>query len=68
MSKSLLAQIINAFKPVPLTADSPLYVDLEAVREDANVFRDLGRKIDRNPGEVKYQLYAGHRGVASLRN
>lgn len=63
MSEELIANLANVFKPVPLPADSPLYVDLRSVRADADVYRDLGRKILRSkPAEYTYQLYAGHRG------
>ncbi len=63
MSQDLIAKLANGFKPVPLPAESHLYVDLKAVRADADVYRDLGRKILRSPhNEYTYQLYAGHRG------
>ncbi|MDJ0599934.1 MAG: ATP-binding protein [Crocosphaera sp.] len=63
MSQDLIANLANAFKPVPLPADSHLYVDLKSVRADADVYRDLGRKILRSPdAQYTYQLYAGHRG------
>jgi hypothetical protein len=63
MPEDLVTNLANAFDPVPLPADSPLYVDLKAVRADADVCRDLGKKIIRSPLEkYTYQLYAGHRG------
>ncbi len=63
MSQDLIAKLANAFKPVPLPADSHLYVDLKAVRADADVYQNLGRKILRSPDDqYTYQLYAGHRG------
>jgi len=63
MSQDLIAKLANAFKPVPLPADSPLYVDLKEVRGDADVWRDLGIKILRAELEdYTCQLYAGHRG------
>ncbi|MGK7885882.1 MAG: ATP-binding protein [Crocosphaera sp.] len=63
MSQDLIAKLANAFKPVPLPADSKLYVDLKAVRADADVYQNLGRKILRSPDDqYTYQLYAGHRG------
>jgi hypothetical protein len=63
MSEDLIANLANAFKPLPLPADSPLYVDLRSVRADADVCRDLGKKILRaEPEDYTYQLYAGHRG------
>ena len=63
MSDDLIANLANAFKPLPLPADSPLYVDLRSVRADADVCRDLGKKILRaEPEDYTYQLYAGHRG------
>ncbi|MEA5535195.1 hypothetical protein [Crocosphaera sp. XPORK-15E] len=66
MSQTLIANLANAFKPVPLPADSPLYVDLKAVRADADIYRDLGKKILRSPhDQCTYQLYAGHRGGRS---
>lgn len=63
MSEQLIANLANAFKPVPLPADSPFYVDLKAVRADADVCQDLGRKIIRAlPTDYTHQLYTGHRG------
>lgn len=39
------------------------YVNLKAVRADADICRDLGKKIIRSlQTEYTYQLYAGHRG------
>lgn len=63
MNEELIAKLTDAFDPISLEADSPFYVDLRAVRADADVFRDLGRKITRSP-IIKHtcQLYAGHRG------
>ncbi len=64
MSEELIAKLVDVFDPVPLSADSPLYVDLRSVRADADVCRDLGKKILRSPQEkYTYQLYAGHRGA-----
>lgn len=63
MSEDLIAKLANSFKPLPLPADSPLYVDLRSVRADADVCRDLGKKILRaEPKDYTYQVYAGHRG------
>ena len=63
MSEQLIARLANAFKPVPLPAGSPFYVELKAVRADADVCQDLGRKITRSlPTDYTHQLYTGHRG------
>ncbi|MCZ8126610.1 MAG: AAA family ATPase [Microcystis sp. LE19-114.1B] len=63
MSEQLIANLVGVFKPVPLPADSPFYVDLKAVRADADVCQDLGRKIIRSlPTDYTHQLYTGHRG------
>ena len=63
MSQDLIANLANAFEPVPLPAGSDLYVDLTEFRADANIYRDLGKKIIQSPqNKHTYQLYAGHRG------
>jgi energy-coupling factor transporter ATP-binding protein EcfA2 len=62
MSQDLLANIYNAFDPFkPLPAGSKQYVDCREVRGDADVWRDLGKKIVRSQTPV-CQLYTGHRG------
>ncbi len=62
MSQDLLANIYNAFDPFkPLPAGSKQYVDCREVRGDADVWRDLGKKIVRSQTPI-CQLYTGHRG------
>lgn len=64
MSEDLITNLYNAFDPFePLAAGSLVYVDLQKVRGDANILRDLGHKILRSPDRNTCQLYAGHRGA-----
>jgi hypothetical protein len=57
----VLNAIYNAFKPNPLPAGSPLYVNCEAVRGNNNVLIALGSPIRRS-NTPTCQLYTGHRG------
>ena len=62
MPQDIIADIYNAFDPFkPLPAGSDRYVECKEVRGDADVWRDLGKKIVRSQISV-CQLYAGHRG------
>lgn len=58
---SILDHIYNAFDPSPLPAGSPLYVECKEVRGGADVFVELGRRIQRSD-KPTCQLYSGHRG------
>ncbi len=59
----LLTNIFNAFEPFrALEPNDPVYVDCHAVRGNENIFRELGRNIERS-NEPTCQLYTGHRGV-----
>ena len=48
MSEQLIANLANAFTPVPLPAGSPFYLDLKVVRAVADVCQDLGRNSLRS--------------------
>ena len=64
MSKDLLTQIYNAFKPSePLQPTDPAYVDCREVRGDGDILLDIGRAISFSEGQPTCQLYTGHRGV-----
>lgn len=59
----LLTHIYNAFEPFrPLEPNDPMYVDCHAVRGNENIFRELGRNVERSH-QPTCQLYTGHRGV-----
>lgn len=60
---NLLTDIYNAFDPFrPLEPGDPFYVFCHEVRGNDNIFRELGRKIERS-NQPTCQLYTGHRGV-----
>ena len=60
-ARDTIGKIYSAFEPFK-PAESHVYVHLEAVRGGWDIFREMGRRIDR----AEYptcQLYSGHRGV-----
>lgn len=63
---NILKKLYNAFDPTPLHPDVPeewaLYIDLQAVRGDSNILRDIGQHIEWSD-KPTCQLYAGHRGA-----
>jgi AAA ATPase domain len=61
MSMSVLTDIYNVFEPVPLPADSPMYVHCKEVRGGSDVLVELGRTVLMS-NTPTCQLYTGHRG------
>jgi hypothetical protein len=59
----LLQNIYAAFSPAPLTEqDSELYVDLDAVRGEADIVKRMSFKMRLSQGKPTCQVLAGHRG------
>ena len=62
-SPDVLAGIFNAFNPyTALEPGNSFYVDCHAVRGNDNIWRELGRSIERSQTKT-CQIYTGHRGV-----
>ncbi|NES86390.1 MAG: ATP-binding protein, partial [Moorea sp. SIO2B7] len=63
MSQDLITKVYNAFNPFePLQPGDRAYVNCSKVRGNENIFREIGRKIERSDIST-CQLYTGHRGV-----
>ncbi len=60
---NLYPELYDAFTLFPLSAGNSSYVNLDPVRGDTSVIRQIGKTITSINNKTTYQLYAGHRGT-----
>ena len=64
MSQDLITNLYNSFPSFqPLLAKDTFYVNLDSVRGDTNIIRQIGKTITLINSKTTCQVYAGHRGT-----
>lgn len=60
---NLYRHLYDEFTLAPLPAGNTSYVNLDIVRGDTSVIRQIGKTITSINSRTTYQVYAGHRGT-----